>query len=468
MVSETGQCLIESSHCGITTQLILQIFFTFGSHPPFSVVAYNPGEDQKPYLDKYLRRYAALGDLCCQEEELQEEVSRLCSIREEEREIDGIFSETQQLEEPPPPEKLAVSTPNMKVMEQLIRETISRHMNDEKIIRSSHHGFTKRKSCLTTLINFYNVMTVLGGLVFSLAVVVGSLQRLLSTGISTLKEVITLKKKRLFTILILMTLGALGQYSPPTSGGTEARSASFSVLLGQPAANLRSLRNTLALWGEQSQQMQQLRDEVARLAAEIGTMKKEVQQMREAVSATTQMSDWALKSAGAAIDLHRSSSSSAWLCRVFWFLCAPHVLDTFVQTDASPGYCWPFQGSGSEVLIRLPAQVRPTAVTVQHASKIASPLETVSSAPRDFTVSGLDEEGEDETLLGTFTYAVHKEPTQTFPLQNGNPRAFRFLKLGIQSNWGKPGYTCIYRVQVHGKIVGSSAIGQTRVETLPH
>ncbi|XP_059689534.1 SUN domain-containing protein 3-like [Gavia stellata] len=439
MVSETGQCLIESSHCGITTQLILQIFFTFGSHPPFSVVAYNPGEDQKPYLDKYLRRYAALGDLCCQEEELQEEVSRLCSIREEEREIDGIFSETQQLEEPPPPEKLAVSTPNMKVL-----------------------------TLITTRQGPASWLAPEGAIAVSWVLV-----RLVEDGgtqqpLGTWKEVITLKKKRLFTILILMTLGALGQYSPPTSGGTEARSASFSVLLGQPAANLRSLRNTLALWGEQSQQMQQLRDEVARLAAEIGTMKKEVQQMREAVSATTQMSDWALKSAGAAIDLHRSSSSSAWLCRVFWFLCAPHVLDTFVQTDASPGYCWPFQGSGSEVLIRLPAQVRPTAVTVQHASKIASPLETVSSAPRDFTVSGLDEEGEDETLLGTFTYAVHKEPTQTFPLQNGNPRAFRFLKLGIQSNWGKPGYTCIYRVQVHGKIVGSSAIGQTRVETLPH
>ena len=57
------------------------------------------------------------------------------------------------------------------------------------------------------------------------------------------------------------------------------------------------------------------------------------------------------------------------------------------QPDASPGYCWPFQGSRSEVLIRLPTQIRPTAVTVQHASKIASPPGTVSSAPRDFTVS---------------------------------------------------------------------------------
>ncbi|KAM6363032.1 sperm-associated antigen 4 protein-like [Pluvialis apricaria] len=190
-------------------------------------------------------------------------------------------------------------------------------------------------------------------------------------------------------------------------------------------------------------------------------MKKEVQQMRESTSATTRMSDCALKEAGATIDLQRSSSSSARLCTEFGLLCAPPLLDTFVQPDSSPGYCWPFQGSRSEVLIRLPVQIRPTAVTIQHTSRIASPWGTVSSAPRDFTVSGLDEEGEDETLLGIFTYTVQKEPTQTFPLQNGIPRAFRFLKLGIRSNWGKPGYTCIYRVQVHGKIVGRNAVGQT-------
>ncbi|NXN53449.1 SUN3 protein, partial [Rynchops niger] len=131
-----------------------------------------------------------------------------------------------------------------------------------------------------------------------------------------------------------------------------------------------------------------------------------------------------------------------------------------------PGYCWPFQGSWSEVLIRLPTQITPTAITIQHTSKMASPLGTVSSAPRDFTVSvslcwalgGLDEEGKQETLLGAFTYILQKGPNQTFPLQNEIPRGFRFLKLGIRSNWGKPGYTCIYRVQVHGKIVGRKAI----------
>ncbi|KAK4821226.1 hypothetical protein QYF61_015794 [Mycteria americana] len=45
-----------------------------------------------------------------------------------------------------------------KVMEQLILETISRHMNNKKI-KINQHGFTKGKSCLTSLINFYNKMT---------------------------------------------------------------------------------------------------------------------------------------------------------------------------------------------------------------------------------------------------------------------------------------------------------------------
>ncbi|XP_054042958.1 sperm-associated antigen 4 protein-like [Rissa tridactyla] len=164
--------------------------------------------------------------------------------------------------------------------------------------------------------------------------------------------------------------------------------------------------------------------------------------MGEAMSASTQMSDWALKEAGAAVDLQRSSSSSAGLCRVFWFLCAPAPQDTFVQPDALPGYYWPFQWSRSKRLIRSPTQIQATAITRDQTSKMASALGTVSSAPRDFIVSGPDEEGEQETLLGTFTYTLQKGPNQSFPLQNGIPRGFRFLKLGLQSNWGKPCIEC--------------------------
>jgi len=46
-----------------------------------------------------------------------------------------------------------------KVMEQLILEVIIKQAEEKKVIRSSQHGFTKAKSCLTNLIAFYNGVT---------------------------------------------------------------------------------------------------------------------------------------------------------------------------------------------------------------------------------------------------------------------------------------------------------------------
>ncbi|PKU46005.1 rna-directed dna polymerase from mobile element jockey- hypothetical protein [Limosa lapponica baueri] len=45
------------------------------------------------------------------------------------------------------------------MMEQLILGIISRHVEDKKVIRSSQLVFTKGKSCLTNLINFYEYVT---------------------------------------------------------------------------------------------------------------------------------------------------------------------------------------------------------------------------------------------------------------------------------------------------------------------
>jgi len=41
-----------------------------------------------------------------------------------------------------------------KVMEQLILEVSIKQVEEKKVIRSSQHGFTKGKSCLTNLIAF--------------------------------------------------------------------------------------------------------------------------------------------------------------------------------------------------------------------------------------------------------------------------------------------------------------------------
>ena len=48
-----------------------------------------------------------------------------------------------------------------KVMDQIILSTIMCHVQDNKVIRPSQHGFMKGRSCLTKLISFCDEVTCL-------------------------------------------------------------------------------------------------------------------------------------------------------------------------------------------------------------------------------------------------------------------------------------------------------------------
>ncbi|XP_040520873.1 SUN domain-containing protein 3-like isoform X2 [Gallus gallus] len=185
-----------------------------------------------------------------------------------------------------------------------------------------------------------------------------------------------------------------------------------------------------------------------------GLKREEILQLtREAVEKVmkhdTWLPSWALKTMGATIDVERTSKSyggNRWLSPFFSSAKPP---ETILQPDISAGNCWAFQGSRGHVVIRLPEKIWPTAFTIWHISKAVSPSGEVSTAPREFVVSGVDED-EGEALLGSFIYDVDGEIAQTFQVQEEPRKAFRQIKLEVRSNWGNKEYTCLYRADVHG------------------
>uniref|UniRef100_A0A8C6ILZ1 Uncharacterized protein n=2 Tax=Melopsittacus undulatus TaxID=13146 RepID=A0A8C6ILZ1_MELUD len=269
------------------------------------------------------------------------------------------------------------------------------------------------------------------------------------------------KKRCLKFIVFLLLMVLAGVYCGTSLPVWTMRAkAQREDLSWASAAETKMLRNLQTTWTEQTQKLQLVLEELAQLRVEISSWKKEGQEVNQAalklaLETYLERYDWALKSSGAVVDMQRTSKTydckDNWVCKVVWFFHTFNPPDTILKPDVSPGNCWPLQGEQGQVVIRLPARVHLTAVSVQHIYKEVSPSGTVTSAPRDMAVFGLNADREEETLLGMFEYNVAKEALQTFPLKNTH-RAFSHIKLVVKSNWGYPDYTCIYRVQAHGKM----------------
>ncbi|XP_073218190.1 SUN domain-containing protein 1 isoform X22 [Lepidochelys kempii] len=171
----------------------------------------------------------------------------------------------------------------------------------------------------------------------------------------------------------------------------------------------------------------------------------------------TGMVDFALESGGGSILSTRCSETyetktaliSLFGIPLWYFSQSPRVV---IQPDIYPGNCWAFKGSQGYLVVRLSMMIYPTAFTLEHIPKTLSPTGNITSAPKDFSVYGLEDEYQEEgTLLGQYIYDQGGESLQMFQVTEKNENAFQIVELRILSNWGHTEYTCLYRFRVHGK-----------------
>ncbi|XP_048205068.1 sperm-associated antigen 4 protein [Perognathus longimembris pacificus] len=226
----------------------------------------------------------------------------------------------------------------------------------------------------------------------------------------------------------------------------------------------------------QGQQLQQLQAELHKLHKEMSSVraahservaKLVFQRLNEDF---VRKPDYALSSVGASIDLEKTShdyedtnTAYFWSRFSFWNYARPPSV--ILEPDVFPGNCWAFEGDQGQVVIRLPGHVQLSDITLQHPPISVAHTGGANSAPRDFSVFGLQVDDETEVFLGKFTFDVQKSEIQTFHLQNDPPSAFPKVKIQILSNWGHPRFTCLYRVRAHGvrtsEGMGESVSGAT-------
>lgn len=130
-----------------------------------------------------------------------------------------------------------------------------------------------------------------------------------------------------------------------------------------------------------------------------------------------------------------------------------------IHPTAAIGECFGFYGTVGEVVLRLQRRIFVEAVSIDHIRGDMAPRGNVNSAPKRFSVYGLDEQAGAQHFFGSFEYRIGETAAATSTLQMFEiPEAlrqpsvsFELVNFRFQSNHGNAEYTCVYQVKVHGK-----------------
>ena len=168
---------------------------------------------------------------------------------------------------------------------------------------------------------------------------------------------------------------------------------------------------------------------------------------------------------------------------------------TALVPDLNVGSCWPLRGTNGTLGVYLTRHVHITSFTIDHASKDV--VYDITPAPKHVRVWGVVDGADNLAKLaahreelsirkevGTLNEDEVEEMEESRPPYSSLPPALEFVRLGkfeydinasdnvqtfqvpdrikdlgidygvvlfdVRSNWGHPGYTCLYRVRVHG------------------
>uniref|UniRef100_A0A8C6T7T6 SUN domain-containing protein n=1 Tax=Neogobius melanostomus TaxID=47308 RepID=A0A8C6T7T6_9GOBI len=149
----------------------------------------------------------------------------------------------------------------------------------------------------------------------------------------------------------------------------------------------------------------------------------------------------------------RSSETYArkgYMERVFNWFCPKYHWALQDSENLVPRVCWPFQGSAGKLHVQLDKPVHISHVTIGHITKDQSPTGEITTAPKLFSVYGMETSDDNETLLGRFEYDASGPAFQTFSVDSAVQGTFKDVRLNVESNWGNTEYTCLYNFKVHG------------------
>ncbi|CAK1547108.1 unnamed protein product [Leptosia nina] len=146
----------------------------------------------------------------------------------------------------------------------------------------------------------------------------------------------------------------------------------------------------------------------------------------------------------------KGSTTSEWGGRLgLWGIiplwrASPPPETILALRQPTPSDCWPFSGSSGELIIHVPHSIQVDNISLEHIRP-----DTARSAPKDFVVYGILENGT-WTKATDGTYRHNKPAKQYFSLDNCSA-PLKSIVFQVLSNYGNPKYTCVYRVHLYSR-----------------